>query len=94
MGQRQRQKLLGKSWSVPVIQHLLMPLKDYFRITKQKDSDDYQQQQLDAQTQTDAGLYDGIVPPFFRVFYFYFKTPKRGMREFGEKELLVVILGM
>ncbi|XP_066921722.1 DNA (cytosine-5)-methyltransferase 3B-like isoform X2 [Clytia hemisphaerica] len=31
MGQRQRQKLLGKSWSVPVIQHLLMPLKDYFK---------------------------------------------------------------
>lgn len=55
MGQRQRQKLLGKSWSVPVIQHLLMPLKDYFRITKQKDDDDYQ---IDAQTQTGP---DGIV---------------------------------
>ena len=60
MGQRQRQKLLGKSWSVPVIQHLLMPLKDYFRITKKKDDDDYQ---IDAQTQTDIGPSnsDGIV---------------------------------
>ncbi|XP_037539747.1 DNA (cytosine-5-)-methyltransferase 3 beta, duplicate a [Nematolebias whitei] len=25
-----RQKILGKSWSVPVIRHLLSPLKDYF----------------------------------------------------------------
>lgn len=31
MGQRQRQKLLGKAWSVPVIRHLFTPLKDYFR---------------------------------------------------------------
>ena len=64
MGQRQRQKLLGKSWSVPVIQHLLMPLKDYFRITKQKDDDDYQ---IDAQTQT---CPDGIVHmKFIYIFY-------------------------
>uniref|UniRef100_A0A8B9UV95 Uncharacterized protein n=1 Tax=Anas zonorhyncha TaxID=75864 RepID=A0A8B9UV95_9AVES len=25
-----RQKLLGRSWSIPVIQHLFTPLKDYF----------------------------------------------------------------
>nr|AYE92128.1 DNA (cytosine-5-)-methyltransferase 3 [Gobiocypris rarus] len=30
MGRIQRQKVLGKSWSVPVIRHLLAPLKDYF----------------------------------------------------------------
>uniref|UniRef100_A0A8C8DCH8 DNA (cytosine-5-)-methyltransferase n=1 Tax=Oncorhynchus tshawytscha TaxID=74940 RepID=A0A8C8DCH8_ONCTS len=30
MGQSQRQKVLGRSWSVPVIRHLLAPLKDYF----------------------------------------------------------------
>ncbi|XP_051518544.1 DNA (cytosine-5)-methyltransferase 3B-like [Myxocyprinus asiaticus] len=30
MGRMQRQKVLGKSWSVPVIRHLLAPLKDYF----------------------------------------------------------------
>ncbi|XP_036386719.1 uncharacterized protein LOC118779008 [Megalops cyprinoides] len=30
MGRGQRQKLLGRSWSVPVIRHLLAPLKDYF----------------------------------------------------------------
>ena len=62
MGQRQRQKLLGKSWSVPVIQHLLMPLKDYFRITKQKDDNDYQ---IDAQTQTgpDAVSYTHLTLP-------------------------------
>ncbi|MCI4387481.1 hypothetical protein PGIGA_G00074640 [Pangasianodon gigas] len=30
MGRMQRQKLLGKSWSVPVIRHLFAPLKDYF----------------------------------------------------------------
>lgn len=32
MGHNQRQKLLGKCWSVPVIEHLLMPLKDYFKL--------------------------------------------------------------
>ncbi|KAK0153245.1 DNA (cytosine-5)-methyltransferase 3C [Merluccius polli] len=30
MNSRQRQKVLGKSWSVPVIRHLFAPLKDYF----------------------------------------------------------------
>uniref|UniRef100_A0A8I5ZZV1 DNA (cytosine-5-)-methyltransferase n=1 Tax=Rattus norvegicus TaxID=10116 RepID=A0A8I5ZZV1_RAT len=30
MGRSARQKLLGKSWSVPVIRHLFAPLKDYF----------------------------------------------------------------
>ena len=30
MGKNQRQKLLGKSWSVPVIRHLLSPLREYF----------------------------------------------------------------
>ncbi|KAK7128668.1 hypothetical protein R3I94_017036 [Phoxinus phoxinus] len=30
MGRMQRQRVLGKSWSVPVIRHLLAPLKDYF----------------------------------------------------------------
>uniref|UniRef100_A0A673FVY3 DNA (cytosine-5-)-methyltransferase n=1 Tax=Sinocyclocheilus rhinocerous TaxID=307959 RepID=A0A673FVY3_9TELE len=30
LGRMQRQKVLGKSWSVPVIRHLLAPLKDYF----------------------------------------------------------------
>ncbi|XP_051050009.1 DNA (cytosine-5)-methyltransferase 3C [Phodopus roborovskii] len=30
MGRGARQKLLGKSWSVPVIRHLFAPLKDYF----------------------------------------------------------------
>ncbi|XP_030623652.1 uncharacterized protein LOC115806935 [Chanos chanos] len=30
MGRIQRQKVLGKSWSVPVIRHLFAPLKDYF----------------------------------------------------------------
>ncbi|XP_046726063.1 uncharacterized protein LOC124399272 isoform X2 [Silurus meridionalis] len=30
MGRLQRQKVLGKSWSVPVIRHLFAPLKDYF----------------------------------------------------------------
>ncbi|XP_077580380.1 DNA (cytosine-5)-methyltransferase 3C-like [Stigmatopora nigra] len=30
MGRTQRQKVLGRSWSVPVIRHLLAPLKDYF----------------------------------------------------------------
>ena len=31
MGRAGRQKLLGKSWSVPVVRHLLSPLKDYFK---------------------------------------------------------------
>ncbi|XP_062314360.1 uncharacterized protein LOC134018441 isoform X2 [Osmerus eperlanus] len=30
MNRQQRQKVLGKSWSVPVIRHLFAPLKDYF----------------------------------------------------------------
>uniref|UniRef100_A0A8C7FL08 DNA (cytosine-5-)-methyltransferase n=1 Tax=Oncorhynchus kisutch TaxID=8019 RepID=A0A8C7FL08_ONCKI len=30
MGQSQRQKVQGRSWSVPVIRHLFAPLKDYF----------------------------------------------------------------
>ncbi|XP_070824109.1 DNA (cytosine-5-)-methyltransferase 3 beta, duplicate a [Chaetodon trifascialis] len=30
MGRAQRQKVLGRSWSVPVIRHLFAPLKDYF----------------------------------------------------------------
>ena len=30
MGRGARQKLLGRSWSVPVIRHLFAPLKDHF----------------------------------------------------------------
>nr|XP_029477722.1 uncharacterized protein LOC115102196 isoform X2 [Oncorhynchus nerka] len=30
MNRQQRQKVLGKSWSVPVIRHLFAPLKEYF----------------------------------------------------------------
>ncbi|NXT27634.1 DNM3B methyltransferase, partial [Syrrhaptes paradoxus] len=30
IGRGARQKLLGRSWSVPIIQHLFSPLKDYF----------------------------------------------------------------
>ncbi|XP_063064738.1 DNA (cytosine-5-)-methyltransferase 3 beta, duplicate a [Engraulis encrasicolus] len=30
MGRARRQQLLGKAWSVPVVRHLLSPLKDYF----------------------------------------------------------------
>ncbi|XP_061825513.1 DNA (cytosine-5-)-methyltransferase 3 beta, duplicate a [Nerophis lumbriciformis] len=30
MGRSHRRKLLGKSWSVPVVRHFLAPLKDYF----------------------------------------------------------------
>ncbi|XP_066558389.1 DNA (cytosine-5)-methyltransferase 3A isoform X2 [Amia ocellicauda] len=30
MGRGSRQKVLGRSWSVPVIRHLFAPLKDYF----------------------------------------------------------------
>ncbi|KAM9751469.1 DNA (cytosine-5-)-methyltransferase 3 beta, duplicate a [Menidia menidia] len=30
MGRMQRQKVLGRSWSVPVIRHLFAPLRDYF----------------------------------------------------------------
>ncbi|NXX14828.1 DNM3B methyltransferase, partial [Podargus strigoides] len=30
MGRGARQKLLGRSWSVPIIRHLFSPLKDYF----------------------------------------------------------------
>ncbi|TKS76847.1 DNA (cytosine-5)-methyltransferase 3B [Collichthys lucidus] len=31
MGRMQRQRVLGRSWSVPVIRHLFAPLKDYFK---------------------------------------------------------------
>nr|XP_061802906.1 DNA (cytosine-5)-methyltransferase 3C-like [Nerophis lumbriciformis] len=30
MNRQQRQKVLGKAWSIPVIRHLFAPLKDYF----------------------------------------------------------------
>uniref|UniRef100_A0A671VLT5 DNA (cytosine-5-)-methyltransferase n=1 Tax=Sparus aurata TaxID=8175 RepID=A0A671VLT5_SPAAU len=30
MGRSQRQRVLGRSWSVPVIRHLFAPLKDYY----------------------------------------------------------------
>ena len=36
MGRAGRQKLLGKSWSVPVIRHLLSPLKDFFKSNTQR----------------------------------------------------------
>ncbi|XP_053401111.1 DNA (cytosine-5)-methyltransferase 3B-like [Mercenaria mercenaria] len=32
-----RRKLLGKSWSVPVIKHLLSPLKQYFKVKDKKE---------------------------------------------------------
>eukprot|EP00057_Strongylocentrotus_purpuratus_P032374 XP_787412.3 PREDICTED: DNA (cytosine-5)-methyltransferase 3A [Strongylocentrotus purpuratus] len=32
-----RQKLLGKAWSVPVIRHLMAPLKDYFACSAQNE---------------------------------------------------------
>ncbi|XP_068598946.1 DNA (cytosine-5)-methyltransferase 3A-like [Brachionichthys hirsutus] len=35
MGRMQRQRVLGRSWSVPVIRHLFAPLKDYFQCEKQ-----------------------------------------------------------
>ncbi|XP_054631910.1 DNA (cytosine-5-)-methyltransferase 3 beta, duplicate a isoform X2 [Dunckerocampus dactyliophorus] len=35
MGRMQRQKVLGRSWSVPVIRHLFAPLKDYFECEQQ-----------------------------------------------------------
>ena len=39
LGRCGRQKLLGKAWSVPVIRHLLSPLKDYFKsCTSMEDS--------------------------------------------------------
>ena len=31
LGRCGRQRLLGKAWSIPVIRHLLSPLKDYFK---------------------------------------------------------------
>uniref|UniRef100_A0A8C5E0E8 DNA (cytosine-5-)-methyltransferase n=1 Tax=Gouania willdenowi TaxID=441366 RepID=A0A8C5E0E8_GOUWI len=34
MGRMQRQKVLGRSWSVPVIRHLFSPLRDYFECEK------------------------------------------------------------
>ncbi|KAM9856149.1 DNA (cytosine-5-)-methyltransferase 3 beta, duplicate a [Aulostomus maculatus] len=36
MGRMQRQKVLGRSWSVPVIRHLFAPLKDYFECESQQ----------------------------------------------------------
>nr|XP_057907355.1 DNA (cytosine-5-)-methyltransferase 3 beta, duplicate a isoform X2 [Doryrhamphus excisus] len=36
MGRMQRQKVLGRSWSVPVIRHLFAPLKDYFECEQQQ----------------------------------------------------------
>ena len=50
MGQRQRQKLLGKSWSVPVIRHLLTPLRNYFKTKTRNDSDEIRS----VETQTGA----------------------------------------
>ncbi|XP_077369408.1 DNA (cytosine-5)-methyltransferase 3C-like isoform X2 [Festucalex cinctus] len=38
MGRTQRQKVLGRSWSVPVIRHLIAPLKDYFECESQHSS--------------------------------------------------------
>ncbi|XP_077435437.1 DNA (cytosine-5)-methyltransferase 3C-like isoform X2 [Vanacampus margaritifer] len=38
MGRTQRQKVLGRSWSVPVIRHLVAPLKDYFECESQHSS--------------------------------------------------------
>ncbi|KAK5864186.1 hypothetical protein PBY51_001146 [Eleginops maclovinus] len=35
MGRAQRQRVLGRSWSVPVIRHLFAPLKDYFECEQQ-----------------------------------------------------------
>ncbi|XP_041474403.1 DNA (cytosine-5)-methyltransferase 3A-like [Lytechinus variegatus] len=37
LGRAARQKLLGKAWSVPVIKHLMAPLKDYFACSGQKE---------------------------------------------------------
>lgn len=37
LGRCGRQRLLGKAWSVPVIRHLLSPLKDYFKSSTVKD---------------------------------------------------------
>ncbi|XP_061701921.1 DNA (cytosine-5)-methyltransferase 3C-like [Syngnathoides biaculeatus] len=36
MGRVQRQRVLGRSWSVPVVRHLLAPLKDYFECEEQQ----------------------------------------------------------
>ncbi|AWP10392.1 PWWP domain containing protein [Scophthalmus maximus] len=36
MGRMQRQRVLGRSWSVPVIRHLFAPLKDYFQCEQQQ----------------------------------------------------------
>ena len=49
MGQRPRQRLLGKSWSVPVIRHLLSPLRNYFKTKSPHDSDEARS----VETQTD-----------------------------------------
>lgn len=37
LGRCGRQRLLGKAWSVPVIRHLLSPLKDYFKSSTNMD---------------------------------------------------------
>jgi len=39
MGRTHRQKLLGKSWCVPVVRHLLAPLRDYFRTKNHEDNE-------------------------------------------------------
>lgn len=38
LGRSGRQRLLGKAWSVPVIRHLLSPLKDYFKSSTTKET--------------------------------------------------------
>ena len=34
MGKSHRQKLLGSAWSIPVLRHLLAPLRDYFKCSR------------------------------------------------------------
>eukprot|EP00794_Sanderia_malayensis_P010940 gene10940-12101_t len=34
MGRSHRQKLLGSAWSIPVMRHILAPLKDYFKCSR------------------------------------------------------------
>jgi len=34
MGRCHRQKLLGSAWSIPVLRHIMAPLKDYFRCSR------------------------------------------------------------
>ena len=37
LGRSGRQKLLGKAWNVPVLRHILSPLKDYFQSDTTRD---------------------------------------------------------